>query len=69
MTRSRDSPYPQDPSLQVFIGGMGYFEYICQLCGVSFAIGRIRRPDEPVSTASHSPNYPCELMWDSTLCA
>jgi hypothetical protein len=30
---------------------MGYFEIVCQLCGVSFAIGRIRRADEPVSTA------------------
>ena len=28
---------------------MGYFELYCQLCGVSFSIARIRRPDEPES--------------------
>ena len=26
---------------------MGYFEHVCQLCGVSFAIARLRRADEP----------------------
>ena len=30
---------------------MGYFEYLCQLCGVSFAIARLRRPDEPPEAA------------------
>lgn len=28
---------------------MGYNETMCQLCGVSFAIARLRRPDEPES--------------------
>ena len=30
---------------------MGYVEILCQLCGVSFAIGRLRRPDEPYEAA------------------
>ena len=30
---------------------MGYFEYVCQLCGVSFAISRLRRVDEPEQAA------------------
>ena len=30
---------------------MGYFEYVCQLCGVSFAIARLRRADEPEQAA------------------
>ena len=30
---------------------MTYFEYLCQLCGVSFNICRIRRADEPESAA------------------
>jgi len=30
---------------------MGYSETICQLCGVSFAIARLRRADEPVEAA------------------
>ena len=30
---------------------MGYCETLCQLCGVSFAIARHRRPDEPESAA------------------
>ncbi|CAI6342242.1 unnamed protein product [Periconia digitata] len=30
---------------------MGYSEVLCQICGVSFNIGRIRRPDEPRSAA------------------
>ena len=30
---------------------MGYVEIVCQLCGVSFAIGRLRRPDEPQEAA------------------
>lgn len=30
---------------------MGYFETLCQLCGVSFAIARHRRADEPFSAA------------------
>ena len=30
---------------------MGYFEYYCQICGVSFAIARNRRADEPHSAA------------------
>jgi len=34
---------------------MGYSEHICQLCGVSFAIARLRRADEPI-----------EAAWDSS---
>jgi len=30
---------------------MGYFEHVCQLCGVSFAIARLRRADEPREAA------------------
>ncbi|VUC25102.1 unnamed protein product [Clonostachys rosea] len=30
---------------------MGYHEYICQICGVTFAIARIRTPQEPPSAA------------------
>lgn len=30
---------------------MGYYETYCQLCGVSFAIARFRRADEPLSAA------------------
>ncbi len=30
---------------------MGYFETMCQFCGVSFAIARHRRADEPPSAA------------------
>lgn len=30
---------------------MGYYETYCQLCGVSFAIARHRRADEPPSAA------------------
>ncbi len=30
---------------------MGYHETVCQLCGVSFAIARLRRADEPESAA------------------
>ena len=30
---------------------MGYCEIVCQLCGVSFAIARIRRVDEPEEAA------------------
>ena len=30
---------------------MGYFETVCQLCGVSFAIARLRRADEPEEAA------------------
>ncbi|KAF2169609.1 hypothetical protein M409DRAFT_52136 [Zasmidium cellare ATCC 36951] len=30
---------------------MGYSEQLCQICGVSFNIARIRRPDEPRSAA------------------
>lgn len=30
---------------------MGYCETMCQLCGVSFAIARLRRADEPESAA------------------
>lgn len=30
---------------------MGYTEYVCQLCGVSFAIARLRRADEPEDAA------------------
>ncbi|CAD6584366.1 MAG: hypothetical protein ASARMPRED_001748 [Alectoria sarmentosa] len=30
---------------------MGYCETLCQLCGVSFAIARLRRADEPVEAA------------------
>ena len=30
---------------------MGYCETVCQLCGVSFAIARLRRPDEPEEAA------------------
>lgn len=30
---------------------MGYSETLCQLCGVSFAIARYRRPDEPPTAA------------------
>ena len=34
---------------------MGYFETMCQLCGVSFAIAHLRRADEPE-----------EATWDYT---
>lgn len=30
---------------------MGYCETLCQLCGVSFAIARLRRADEPAEAA------------------
>ena len=30
---------------------MGYYEFCCQICGVSFAIARNRRVDEPASAA------------------
>jgi hypothetical protein len=30
---------------------MGYSEIYCQLCGVSFAIARIRTPQEPIEAA------------------
>ena len=30
---------------------MGYYETVCQLCGVSFAIARLRRADEPREAA------------------
>ena len=30
---------------------MGYFELMCQLCGVSFAIARLRHADEPAEAA------------------
>ncbi len=38
---------------------MGYFEIQCQLCGVSFAIARIRRPDEPIEAAWDYWGYDC----------
>ncbi len=30
---------------------MGYCEIMCQLCGISFAVGRLRRADEPEAAA------------------
>jgi hypothetical protein len=39
--------YYSDLKLQI----MGYFETMCQLCGVSPAISRLRRPDEPFEAA------------------
>ena len=42
---------------------MGYFEYVCQLCGVSFAIGRIRRAEEPVSMTFGAISNLRPLIW------
>lgn len=36
---------------------MGYCEIVCQLCGVSFAIARLRRADEPEEAAWASFGY------------
>ena len=38
---------------------MGYCETVCQLCGVSFAIARLRRADEPKEAAwsSSGPGF------------
>jgi hypothetical protein len=48
---------------------MGYFETVCQLCGVSPAIARIRAPFEPHSSAwSYSGDGFVDVYDDSTLC-
>jgi hypothetical protein len=36
---------------------MGYSETACQLCGISFAIARLRRADEPIEAGSSYYGY------------
>ncbi|KAI6796882.1 hypothetical protein KC363_g3038 [Hortaea werneckii] len=36
---------------------MGHCERICQLCGIYFNVGRIRRPDEPIEAAWDGSGY------------
>ena len=46
---------------------MGYFEVYCQICGVSFAIARNRRADEPHSAAwdyTGSAARSIHIAWD-----
>src|SRR6187402_1668478 len=45
---------------------MGYSEVVCQLCGVSFAIARIRRIEEPIESTW---NYFGSEYVDSEVCA
>ena len=45
-------PSPKQAAAKYFLSNivtsaMGYTEIACQLYGVSFAIARLRRPDEP----------------------
>lgn len=41
---------------------MGYSEVYCHICGVSFNIGRIRKPDEPPSSAWDNTGYSTGLF-------